>query len=427
MQFTSSRNSAPRFRFRGGCIALLLWAGFGSASLPAPVHAATTTTLPRLPAHPKPAPDGQRFLFVVDISSGTRSLDAANRQALFDLIFTGLEGQMRTGDSFGLWLFNDELHAGQFPMQVWVETNALTSASLAAKYLREQKYAGKSRPEAVMPRLLNLVKSVRDVNVILISNGETPLQGTPFDANISGVYERRKADRNKEQKPFVTLLVARGGAIVSGTVVLAGEYFALPERPVSALASAAGTNRVASVTNAVAARHAPPPRVEIGEPQTTVSLNPQPPPPVAPPKAKVMQFVTRSNSAPAPNPIARTAAPVTNTGVAAAAPPTDSAPPARAPTPTAPLPSPFTDAMTVAARGPALSPETVPITAIKPAVAPVTASPSLLTTPGETSGGLLLVIGGSLLAGCLALLFLVLRRGRRESGGSFISQSMGRR
>ena len=121
-----------RFRFRSGCIALLLWAGFGAASLTAPARAATTTTLPRLPMHPKPAPDGQRFLFVVDISSGTRSLDAANRQALFDLIFTGLEGQMRTGDSFGLWLFNDELHAGQFPMQVWVETNTLASASLAA-------------------------------------------------------------------------------------------------------------------------------------------------------------------------------------------------------------------------------------------------------------------------------------------------------
>lgn len=408
-----------RFRFRSGCIALLLWAGLGAASLTAPARAATTTTLPRLPMHPKPAPDGQRFLFVVDISSGTRSLDAANRQALFDLIFTGLEGQMRTGDSFGLWLFNDELHAGQFPMQVWVETNTLASASLAARYLREQKYAGKSRPEMVMPRLLNLVKSVRDVNVILISNGEKPLEGTPFDANISGVYERRKADRNKEQKPFVTLLVARGGAIVSGAVVLAGEYFALPDRPASPLASAAGTNRVATAPDAVAARRAPPPQVEIGEPQTTVSLNPQPAPPAAPPKKKVMQIVTRTNPAPATNPVAMTALPVTNTSVAAV--------PVPAPTPVAPLPSPFTDAMPVAARGPALSPDAVPLTDIEPTAPPVAAAPAILTTPGGTSGGYLIAIGGVLLAGCLALLFLVLRRGRRELDGSFITQSMGRR
>jgi hypothetical protein len=278
---------------------------------------------------------------------------------------------------------------------------------------------------------------VRDVNVILISNGEMTLEGTPFDANIAGVYERRKADRNKEQKPFVTLLVARGGAILSGTVVLAGEYFALPERPVSALASAAGTNRTAAVTNAAAAHPAVPPQVEIGEPQTTVSLNLQPAPPAAPPKKKVMQIVTKTNSTPPAKPVSVAATPVTNPGVAvpppvpsntvtAVVPQPDPAPPAPAPTPVAPLPSLFTDPMPVAARGPALPPDAVPISAVVQTSSAPAAVPAVATMPSGTGAGLLFVIGGGLLASCLALLFLVLRRGRSATTGSFITQSMGR-
>lgn len=426
MHFTFSRNSALRSHFRSGCSALLLFACFGSTVFTAPAQAATTTTLPRLPMHLKPAPDGQRFLFVVDISSGTKSLDAANRQALFDLIFTGLEGQMRTGDSFGLWLFNDELHAGQFPMQVWVATNTLASASLAAKYLREQKYSGRSRPDVVMKRLLSLIKSVRDLNVIFVSNGEKSLEGTPFDTNIAGVYERRKADRNKEQKPFVTLLVAHGGAIVSGAVVLAGEYMALPERPLPALASAVGTNRVSTVTSAVAAHPAAAPKVEIGEPQTTVSLNPQPAPPQ---KKKVIQFVTKTNSALPANSVAATASLPASTQIAGAVTTQSEArPPAPAPVPVAPLPSLFSDPMPVVAREPALPPDAVPLAAMTPASASASpvAAPAVVMLPAGTSAGLLLTIGGGLLAGCLALLFLVVRRARHERNGSFITQSMSR-
>src|SRR5436190_11940011 len=119
----------------------------------ATLHAATTNSNPRTrtaPAPLRPALDGQRFLFVVDISSTMRANEAANRQALFDLIFTGFEGQMRTGDSFGVWLFNEDLHAQQFPMQVWEESKPIETASNAAKYLRQQKYSGKARPDVLM-------------------------------------------------------------------------------------------------------------------------------------------------------------------------------------------------------------------------------------------------------------------------------------
>jgi len=177
-----------------------------------------------------------------------RATDAANRQALFDMLFTGLDGQMRTGDTFGLWLYNDKLHAGTFPMQIWDEKDPLPAASLATKFLREQSYAGKSRPGVLMPPLRKLIEGVRDVNVLVISHAKPALQGTPFDTNIAAIVRRKRDERENAAKPFVTALVARKAEIVSGGVVIAGETILLPERPPPLLA-AKGTNSPTSPTS----------------------------------------------------------------------------------------------------------------------------------------------------------------------------------
>lgn len=401
------------------------------ALAPVAARAATATTIKRLPTHPRAAPDGQRFLFVVDISSAMRASDAENRQALFDTIFNGIDGQMRTGDTFGLWLFNDELRAGEFPLQVWDEKNSMETASLAAKFLREQKYSGRPKPGAFMPRLLNLMKNVGDVSVLIFSDGGAQIEGTPFDAKIAAVYERRKSERSKAQKPFVTLLVARGGAIVSGAVVIAGESLGLPERAAPAVPLAA-TNRVATPTNtaalAVAAVRTPPPApavVEVGEPKTIESLNVQSNPPVAPPMPKVIQIVTHSNVARANPPVEPPPA-RTNSVVAPPTPPVTVATPA--------LPSVVQDTqpvspsiLPVAAREPVVPvpPDAQPISPEPPAVQ-ATAAPVPLPA-SDSNSTLLIVMGGVLMAACLGLLAVVLRRTRPAQRTSVITQSMERR
>ena len=308
--------------------------------------AAGPPTPPRrtIPALPRPAPDGHRFLFVVDISEGMRATDAANRQALFDMLFTGLDGQMRTGDTFGLWLYNDKLHAGTFPMQIWDEKDPLPAASLATKFLRDQPYAGKSRPGVFMPPLRKLIEGVRDVNVLVISQCKPALQGTPFDTNIAAIVRRKRDERETAAKPFVTALVARKGEIVSGGVVIAGEAIVLPERPPPLLA-ARGTNsptslpspNIANSSNSPAPPTKPkgivnsistsefrvqgsellsnstkPPTIALEPGPATAkpepaTLNPEPPvqttatltPQAAlPSKPKVLQFVTQTNVVP---------------------------------------------------------------------------------------------------------------------------------
>jgi hypothetical protein len=58
---------------------------------------------------------------------------------VFDLIFSGIDGYMRDGDTFGVWTFDEEVGTGKFPMQVWNSEKPLEGASRAATFVRGQE------------------------------------------------------------------------------------------------------------------------------------------------------------------------------------------------------------------------------------------------------------------------------------------------
>src|SRR5262245_505937 len=133
--------------------------------------AATITTTPggRKPAGPKPTPDGSRFLFVMDTSSSMKSISDAERQTLFDLVFSGVNGYMSTGDTFGVWTYGEEVGVGKFPMQVWDADTAVELASRATKFIRDQEYAGNNQIEELMPKLTAVIHAVSNLNIFIIS------------------------------------------------------------------------------------------------------------------------------------------------------------------------------------------------------------------------------------------------------------------
>ena len=189
---------------------------------------------------PADLPPGERFLFVVDTSLSMRKLDAANRQALFDMVFSGLNGHMRNGDTFGIWTFNEQTYAGFFPMQVWKKEETLQLASRAALFLKNQTYERAAQVGILLVKLNSVIEAVGDVNVFLISDGDTPMVGTPFDRAVNASFEKRASDRRKSKKPFITTLVVRSRKVVSVAVTLAGEALTLPARAEPQLAKTSG-------------------------------------------------------------------------------------------------------------------------------------------------------------------------------------------
>jgi len=177
---------------------------------------------------PKPPADGNRFLFVVATSQSMERFDHSGRQAVFDLIYTGIDSQMRAGDTYGVWTFSDQTRAGVFPIQVWNPKATLQLASRVGVFLEAQKYGKGARLDRVMVKLLPLIRSVKDVNVLIISDGESRLKGTPFDDRINSTAQKIGFNARRAKKPLVTTLVASNGKIISGSVVIAGEPVKLP-------------------------------------------------------------------------------------------------------------------------------------------------------------------------------------------------------
>ena len=86
------------------------------ASLLACITFLSFPVMPRLsaaPGAPVLVPEGDRFLFIVDTSSGMERLKEQIEMTIYDLLRSGLFGQMLTGDTYGMWTFDKETHAGK--------------------------------------------------------------------------------------------------------------------------------------------------------------------------------------------------------------------------------------------------------------------------------------------------------------------------
>ena len=77
-----------------------------SAAILSPSHAGQTST--------NQANVSNRWLFIVDTSHAQKKRAESVRGIAGSLLMAGVNGQMRAGDTVGLWTYNETLHAGEF-------------------------------------------------------------------------------------------------------------------------------------------------------------------------------------------------------------------------------------------------------------------------------------------------------------------------
>jgi hypothetical protein len=475
------RSSCP-FTRTLGLMRSLAWLGLGlcgGGTLgAAEVEPGPGGEIPPDPA--KVSSDGERFLFIVETSNESRRFEEANRQAVFDFVVGGVNDQMRSGDTFGIWTYNDQVRSGEFPMTVWESADSLEIAGQAAGFLQKQKYSKEPNLKAVVGELRQLAERVGDFNVFIISTGRERVQGTPFDQNINNAYEAyAKRPSKLARKPLVTGFVVRKGRPIRASVVLAGDRVTLPARPPAvAKAKVPVTSPVKSPGLTNQPVHAS--TAGIAAPSAAVS-NDAGTSPVS--RKKVIQITTRSNGASAPIAPATVSATATGdgtaglsgggaigvmpiTGAMVATTPSSSRS-ALAPTGASLVADPSvasgnetgfavtTVAGILQAAAEAVAPTPLIVAAREPATtkmaaaatsAPMSSSETkpqaswrspgsdalvipaavtLVPSPG-LSPGLMLAIGATLLGAVGFLLILVLRRMPRPERGSLISQSMQR-
>jgi hypothetical protein len=183
---------------------------FVMALTPCPLLAQTNTAKAPLPSN--------RYLLVVETSRSMQRRSDAVVQTVQHLLKSGFGGQLRRGDTLGIWTYNESLHVGRFPLQKWSPERQQDVTLHTIAFLKGQKYEKQASIDKVLPSLSGVIKASPLITVILISSADETIRGTPFDARINAFYQEWHDEQQKARRPFVTVLRGQDGQLADFTV-----------------------------------------------------------------------------------------------------------------------------------------------------------------------------------------------------------------
>ena len=165
----------------------------------------------------QPVTSSNRFLFIIDISAGMKPLEKPLRETVFDLVYSGVRGLMQNGDTYGIWLVNDQNNTS-FQMQTWKPKHIVELAAEATSHVKTNGFKGKARLDVALADAARVIKKVDDLIVIVVSNGETPLAGTPFDEELNARIGVITPQMKLAKAAVNTALVGQNGEFVAWAV-----------------------------------------------------------------------------------------------------------------------------------------------------------------------------------------------------------------
>ena len=202
-----------------------------------------------------PATEANRVLLVVETSKNMQRQGDAALATINELFGSGMHGQMRSGDTVGLWTYNEELYVGHLPVQDWTPKNAKDVQERTLKFLTQQKLEKKGDIRKVLPRLARVINDSEFITVILVNTGEEEIAGTPYDRQINEYYKTWREKQRKAVNPFVTVLRGERGKLTHYSVCQVPWKIEIPPIPPERDASQLAQNKPAPAP----AKKAPPP------------------------------------------------------------------------------------------------------------------------------------------------------------------------
>jgi hypothetical protein len=155
-----------------------------------------------------------RYLLVVETSRSMQKCVEGLTQSVRDVLGSALASQARQGDTLGVWIFNEDLSAGIFPLQHWSPDGQKEITERIVGFLKTQKFENSARLDKVIPALDRLAHNSSFLTVILICMGDQEIRGTPFDQRINDSFRTWRTQQTESGKPFLLALRAQGGRFV---------------------------------------------------------------------------------------------------------------------------------------------------------------------------------------------------------------------
>jgi hypothetical protein len=159
-----------------------------------------------------------QVLFAVDRSRSMSRYSAMTRQTVFDLVYDGVQGQMNTGDLYGIWIFNEKVQTNVFTAMNWDAQLNHGLATGAANFIKSLRYEKGTKLDRLWAELVGYVRGTKKLTFILITDGTDRFVGTPFDTQINTYFEKHSKEYRQAKKPFVITLAALDGKFLACTV-----------------------------------------------------------------------------------------------------------------------------------------------------------------------------------------------------------------
>jgi len=162
--------------------------------------------------------DKCQVLFVVDNSRSMARYSAMTRQTVFDLVYDGVQGQMNSGDLYGIWIFNEKVQTNVFTSLSWDAQLNRGLAAGAVNFIKILGYEKQTRLDRLWAELVGYTRQTKKLTVVIITDGTDRFVGTPFDAPINTYCEKHSKEFRQAKKPFIITLAALDGQFLACTV-----------------------------------------------------------------------------------------------------------------------------------------------------------------------------------------------------------------
>jgi hypothetical protein len=187
--------------------------------------------IPALRAQPAARKVDNRFLLVFDTSADMKRRLPAVQTVLRGVLAARTNSQLQANDSLGVWVFDQELRAGQFPLQRWRPDHAAAIGSNIAAFVAGQRYTKKTGFDTLMPALTRIVESSERLTVVIFCDGNGEIQGTPYDSGINQIFQQHQGERQKARQPIVLVLRSQRGKYVDCVVSFPPQQVGFPAFP----------------------------------------------------------------------------------------------------------------------------------------------------------------------------------------------------
>ena len=187
--------------------------------------------VPAVRAQPAARNVDNRFLLIIDTSRDMKRRLPAVQKALNDMLATSLSGQLHPGDTIGVRTFDQDLHAGQFPLLHWEPDNAVMITSNITAFVGKQRYTKTTRFDALLPLLNQVVGGSERLTVLIFCDGKGEIHGTPYDVGINQIFQQRQSEREKARLPIVIGLRSQRGQYTGCMVSFPPQPVSLPQFP----------------------------------------------------------------------------------------------------------------------------------------------------------------------------------------------------